>query len=564
MASFQIPLDALTSRMNLGARFDSVRQQTIGSRFANLKPLSEFLDIKRVSKPANLAEVQSRINHNLSYFSSNYFGVFLLLSVYSLVTHFFLLCLLVFGIAGWSQRRHDLGPCRIHGQTDRECFFRGGGLGGRPRTPHDVPPWGRPPGGRGNGGRNRRRQQQEWDEWEGRRVEELDSEDESVLSRDLVPVDLRYAAADRRLRRRDRERSYSYSDETSSSSNSDEDYDDYYGDPSDPSSMQLALRDKEEMLVQQALARIRRAQEKGKQNVKLTQPQIDALQRKQKAGLLPPSKPSSKGKGSPKPTSRNTSSSNSTRAKAKSRVPLTSLTLPDFSLARRSAASTKKKSQTPPQSQLVPLQPDMPLYSTGAMQPGFMAAELSSTPPYSHRTNSRPASSSSLSKTFSASPITKSRRSSKSLRGSAPPTPPLSQNPYPAPQDYLQAQRYSSLPEGARSGRALPHEAAWTPAPRRGPPVQMPDPFAYQTYSPAPGAEVAYSSLRRNPPPVQARSDPALAGGGSGRHRRREREYSEDSSEQSESDDSEDDEDGEQGGVVVLEGSSRLRPRRTR
>ena len=44
--------------------------------------------------------------------------------------------------------------------------------------------------------------------------------------------------------------------------------------------MQLALRNKEELLVQRALQRIRRAQMLGKTNVKLTQSELDALQRK--------------------------------------------------------------------------------------------------------------------------------------------------------------------------------------------------------------------------------------------------------------------------------------------
>lgn len=46
--------------------------------------------------------------------------------------------------------------------------------------------------------------------------------------------------------------------------------------------MQVALRNKEDLLVQQALGRIRRAQALGKRNVKLTKPEIDALERKRR------------------------------------------------------------------------------------------------------------------------------------------------------------------------------------------------------------------------------------------------------------------------------------------
>ncbi|KAF2185041.1 prenylated rab acceptor 1, partial [Zopfia rhizophila CBS 207.26] len=106
MSRLTIPLDALTSRMNLSGRFDGLRSQSISSRFANLRPISEFLDVKRVSKPADFGEVQSRINYNLGYFSSNYAAVFVMLSIYSLLTNrmlLFVICLVVGGMYGISK-----------------------------------------------------------------------------------------------------------------------------------------------------------------------------------------------------------------------------------------------------------------------------------------------------------------------------------------------------------------------------------------------------------------------------------------------------------------------------
>jgi PRA1 family protein 1 len=100
MARIQIPLDVLTSRLNLSDRFASVRSQSLGTRFSNLKPVSEFLDLKRISKPANFGEVQSRMNYNLSYFSSNYIVVFLMLSIYSLLTNLTLLFVIVLVVGG--------------------------------------------------------------------------------------------------------------------------------------------------------------------------------------------------------------------------------------------------------------------------------------------------------------------------------------------------------------------------------------------------------------------------------------------------------------------------------
>ena len=87
MARITIPIDALTNRLNLGQFSESVRSQSLGTRFANLKPISEFCDLKRLSKPASFSEVQARVNYNIGYFSSNYAVVALMLGVYSLLTN---------------------------------------------------------------------------------------------------------------------------------------------------------------------------------------------------------------------------------------------------------------------------------------------------------------------------------------------------------------------------------------------------------------------------------------------------------------------------------------------
>ncbi|KAL9614145.1 MAG: hypothetical protein Q9167_001355 [Letrouitia subvulpina] len=118
MARIQIPLDALTSRLNLGSRFEGVRSQSVSTRFANLKPISEFLDLKRLSKPANFGAAQGRINYNLAYFSSNYIAVAIMLSIYSLLTNLTLLfdilfvCIGLFGIRKLDGRDLELGFAR--------------------------------------------------------------------------------------------------------------------------------------------------------------------------------------------------------------------------------------------------------------------------------------------------------------------------------------------------------------------------------------------------------------------------------------------------------------------
>ena len=86
MARIQIPIDVLTSRLNIQDRFAGFQNTSLSTRFSNLRPISEFLDFKRLSKPANFSEMQSRVNYNLGHFSSNYAIVFFLLSIYALIT----------------------------------------------------------------------------------------------------------------------------------------------------------------------------------------------------------------------------------------------------------------------------------------------------------------------------------------------------------------------------------------------------------------------------------------------------------------------------------------------
>ena len=134
----------------------------------------------------------------------------------------------------------------------------------------------------------------QWEE--DRRFEELDSDDtdgQGVGLNDSFTSDqLLFTGADLGRRSQNR-RNYAYG----SSGSSDDEEDDGSG-----GAMQLALRDKEEMLVQRALERIRRAQMLGHQNVELTRSEIDALERKRqkdeaqtrKSGSRPKLRPSEK------------------------------------------------------------------------------------------------------------------------------------------------------------------------------------------------------------------------------------------------------------------------------
>lgn len=142
-----------------------------------------------------------------------------------------------------------------------------------------MPSWGRPSGAR-KGKRGKERDRQTRQREEAKRFEEIDSDDDDGqgvgLSRPYVSDELYFTGADLSRSSPRNQRTYSR-DYISESSEDEEDADESLG-----GTMQLALRDKEELLVHKALERIRRAQMLGRTNVKLTQPEIDALARKRR------------------------------------------------------------------------------------------------------------------------------------------------------------------------------------------------------------------------------------------------------------------------------------------
>jgi hypothetical protein len=100
MARISIPIDALTSRFNLSSRFEGVTSSSIATRFANLKPLSEFFAFSRLSKPQNIGEAQGRLNYNLGYFSSNYAAIIAMLGIYALISNWALLFFIFLVVGG--------------------------------------------------------------------------------------------------------------------------------------------------------------------------------------------------------------------------------------------------------------------------------------------------------------------------------------------------------------------------------------------------------------------------------------------------------------------------------
>ncbi|KAN0086694.1 Frag1/DRAM/Sfk1 family domain containing protein [Elaphomyces granulatus] len=144
-----------------------------------------------------------------------------------------------------------------------------------------MPRWGRPPGARpGRQGRGRGLQ---WVE-EEKRFEEIESEEDSD-DRDVRPVDS--SRSSRRLANGNKglERARPRGPERDSDGDL-TDGDNYdLNDDTDSTvayAIQLAKKDKEELLVEKAIERIRRAQTQGKRNVRVSQRELAALERKRK------------------------------------------------------------------------------------------------------------------------------------------------------------------------------------------------------------------------------------------------------------------------------------------
>mmetsp|Transcript_4077 Transcript_4077/g.3996 ORF Transcript_4077/g.3996 Transcript_4077/m.3996 type:complete len:176 (-) Transcript_4077:53-580(-) len=89
-----IPFTQLGESFSLDRMKNNVGQ--LKSSISKLRPPQEFFDFRRLSKPANFGEVQSRVSYNLGYFSANYLAVVSILSIYALVTNLLLLFVILF------------------------------------------------------------------------------------------------------------------------------------------------------------------------------------------------------------------------------------------------------------------------------------------------------------------------------------------------------------------------------------------------------------------------------------------------------------------------------------
>ena len=342
-----------------------------------------------------------------------------------------------------------------------------------------MPLWGRPPGAKGRKGR--RRWEEEQESWRDTRVEELDSDDTDTQGVGLnfekkrfASDPLHFTGIDMSSSSRAR-KGYTYDSDTSDSGSGESDEGD--------GAMQIALRDKEEALVQSALARIRRAQEKGKSEVKLNPEELEALERRRKRMQAAATTKERNGSGSGSERER----------RRRSDRQLVSVPLVE-------PKSRKGKSKRVEDADLRPSGPAAPPGMLVAGADGVTYAPLGYYPPPTKSTRE--------------SPTRPRSATSQQLRATPPP-----QFQYQGqPRHYSENTRpTSSSSNGSR--RPLPDEEGWMPNSRRssgssqshivdpfeyqvdpGHPPPIPQQYAHGRRIVSGPPEVAYSSVRRSPP----------------------------------------------------------------
>ncbi|KAE8446911.1 hypothetical protein EG329_011542 [Mollisiaceae sp. DMI_Dod_QoI] len=325
--------------------------------------------------------------------------------------------------------------------------------------------------------------------WQHGRVEELDSDDTDTQGVGLHSISKRFSSdtlqftgidlgSTTRVRK-----PYTLQDSEESSGDSAES--DFEG----TDAVQVALRDKEEALVQSALARIRRAQEKGKKEVQLNKEELDALERRRKRMQAAATTKQRKGSGS----SGGSETERRRRSDRNITIPIAFEPNSRPSSRKRAKSTSKRPGDATPPVMLV----------AGADRLAYAPA-ASYTPPLTGTTRPRSATS-------------------QQLRG--------------APAAYFTYQQPRHVSEGTRpvssssnpSRRPLPDEENWEPSSSRRSSSSSQNytlnPFDYQISSDAPPpippqylqsqpisqpqprrnvsgpADVAYSSVRRSMQP---------------------------------------------------------------
>lgn len=321
-----------------------------------------------------------------------------------------------------------------------------------------MPPWGRPSrrARKRNGAYEEGSAHEAWDARQ-RRVEELDSEEDTDTqgvglastsgNTRFVSDPLRFTginlgdAGTVRSRRsyphsRDEDEDDDYTSEDDDDDSENSDLEDSDGAPDNQ--VQLALRDKEEALVEAALARIRRAQAKGKTDVKLSRGELGALERRRER--------------------LNAENSRKKRKEKEQRIAVPISQLEPTSRKRRSLVP-EDASPNPP----------APAASEGNHENTTYPPMGYFPPPLTGRSRQRSGTTVSQ-RPPSRDPNMERSRGSSPFRYSYVNYPPSSSR-----------QVSDSMARASRQGGLLPHEDEWAPGSRPGSRQSQADPFLYLT-----------------------------------------------------------------------------------
>lgn len=307
---------------------------------------------------------------------------------------------------------------------------------------------------------------------QGVRIEELDSDDTDTQGvglnfdqKRIVYDPLHFMGTGLSSSSRAR-KGYTYDTETSDSDSEESE--------SGSSAMQIALRDKEEALVQSALARIRRAQEKGKSQVKLNPEELEALERRRQrmqAAALKESQGGGSGSGSERRR----------RSERRISVPIPEITGRKKGKSKRAEDFDVRASGSAPPPGLLAAGPDGVFAPLGYYQPPSSSSRNSPTRPRASTTSQQLAYQQGQPRHYSDG----TRPTSSSSNGS--------RRPLPDEEDWVPNSRRSSL-------SSQPHLDPFDYQIDNGHPPPIPQQYAQGRRIVSGPPEIMYSALRRNPP----------------------------------------------------------------
>ncbi|KAI8099246.1 PRA1 family protein-domain-containing protein [Halteromyces radiatus] len=87
-------------------------------RLSNVRPVTDFFDKNRINFTSSFPTITKRWNYNLNYFSANYMLIMVALSIYAIITNWWLLFTVAFIIGGFYLISRISGPgLEIGGNT---------------------------------------------------------------------------------------------------------------------------------------------------------------------------------------------------------------------------------------------------------------------------------------------------------------------------------------------------------------------------------------------------------------------------------------------------------------